>query len=167
MFRRIDDFLTDWDYEQRATLNVFRALTDAALGQRVTPDGRSAGRLAWHITQCAAGMPAEAGLDCENPAPEDAPAPITVEPIVLAYAAAARVLADAVKAQWTDEMLAGEVPMYGEQWSRGKVLSAMIRHQAHHRGQLTVLMRQAGLPVPGCYGPSREEWGQYGMEAQE
>jgi uncharacterized damage-inducible protein DinB len=46
-------------------------------------------------------------------------------------------------------------------------LSATIRHQTHHRGQLTVLMRQAGLVVPGCYGPSREEWGQYGMAAQD
>lgn len=33
------------------------------------------------------------------------------------------------------------------------------------RGQLTVLMRQAGLPVSGVYGPSKEEGGQFGMEA--
>jgi uncharacterized damage-inducible protein DinB len=26
------------------------------------------------------------------------------------------------------------------------------------RGQLTVLMRQADLKVPGVYGPSKEEW---------
>ncbi|MBE0644676.1 MAG: hypothetical protein IH600_11400 [Bacteroidetes bacterium] len=29
--------------------------------------------------------------------------------------------------------------------------------------QLTVLMRQAGLLVPGIYGPSREEWSTYGL----
>jgi hypothetical protein len=29
------------------------------------------------------------------------------------------------------------------------------------------LMRQAGLKVPGVYGPSREEWSQFGMPAQE
>ncbi len=30
---------------------------------------------------------------------------------------------------------------------------------------MTVLMRQAGLKVPGTYGPAKEEWGAIGMEA--
>ena len=29
---------------------------------------------------------------------------------------------------------------------------------------MTVLMRQAGLRVPGFYGPVREDWAQWGME---
>ncbi len=29
------------------------------------------------------------------------------------------------------------------------------------------LLQVAGLPVPGIYGPAREEWGQFGMPAQE
>jgi uncharacterized damage-inducible protein DinB len=41
----------------------------------------------------------------------------------------------------------------------------MIKHIVHHRGQMTVLMRQAGVQVPGIYGPAREEWSQMGMEA--
>jgi len=40
-------------------------------------------------------------------------------------------------------------------------------HQAHHRGQMTVLMRQAGMKVPGVYGPSKEEWSAFGMEPME
>ena len=47
--------------------------------------------------------------------------------------------------------------MYGEQWPRGLTLYALILHQTHHRAQMTVLMRQAGLVVPGVYGPNREE----------
>ena len=35
--------------------------------------------------------------------------------------------------------------------------------EAHHRGQMTVLMRQAGLTVPGIYGPAQEEWAAMGM----
>lgn len=54
--------------------------------------------------------------------------------------------------------------MYGETWAIGVTLSALIDHQIHHRGQMTVLMRQAGLKVPGIYGPSREDWSQIGME---
>ena len=43
-------------------------------------------------------------------------------------------------------------------------LMTLINHQNHHRGQMTVLMRQAGLTVPGVYG-SKEEWAAAGMEA--
>ena len=57
--------------------------------------------------------------------------------------------------------------MYGETWKRGRTLGALVNHQIHHRGQMTVLMRQAGLEVPGVYGPAKEEWGAYGMPAQE
>ena len=64
----------------------------------------------------------------------------------------------AMKEQWTDETLAEIKDMYGEQWSIATVLGILTSHQTHHRGQMTVLMRQAGLRVPGVYGPSREEW---------
>jgi uncharacterized damage-inducible protein DinB len=33
----------------------------------------------------------------------------------------------------------------------------LVRHLIHHRGQMSVLMREAGLIVPGVYGLSREE----------
>jgi uncharacterized damage-inducible protein DinB len=40
----------------------------------------------------------------------------------------------------------------------------LILHQVHHRGEMIVLMRMAGLAVPGIFGPTREEWAQYGMQ---
>ena len=43
-------------------------------------------------------------------------------------------------------------------------LQGLIHHEIHHRAEMIVLMRLAGLPVPGLYGPTREEWTQYGME---
>jgi uncharacterized damage-inducible protein DinB len=39
----------------------------------------------------------------------------------------------------------------------------LVTHQTHHRAQMTVLMRQAGLQVPGIYGPVKEGWAAYGM----
>ena len=57
--------------------------------------------------------------------------------------------------------------MYGDKWKRGITLNVLITHQAHHRGQMTVLMRQAGLKVPGVYGPSREEWAGTGAAPPE
>jgi uncharacterized damage-inducible protein DinB len=42
-----------------------------------------------------------------------------------------------------------------------------MKHEIHHRAQMTVLMRQAGLKVPGLYGPAKEEWSQYNMPPME
>jgi uncharacterized damage-inducible protein DinB len=57
--------------------------------------------------------------------------------------------------------------MYGQEWPRRLVLSGLMHHESHHRGQMTVLMRQAGLKVPGVFGPAREEWAAYGMPTQD
>jgi uncharacterized damage-inducible protein DinB len=70
-----------------------------------------------------------------------------------------------VSKHWPDAALLEEVPMYGEHWAKGYVLLAMILHQTHHRAQMTVLMRQAGLKVPGAYGPAREEWAAMNLPA--
>jgi uncharacterized damage-inducible protein DinB len=57
--------------------------------------------------------------------------------------------------------------IYGQEWEGRKILSILVKHQIHHRAQMTVLMRLLNLKVPGLYGPAKEEWSQYGMEAQE
>jgi uncharacterized damage-inducible protein DinB len=77
----------------------------------------------------------------------------------------ARELPEALRQQWTDASLQETDEMYGERWPRGLTLRILREHEIHHRGQLTVLMRQAGLSVPGLFGPSREEWQRYGMDA--
>ena len=35
--------------------------------------------------------------------------------------------------------------------------SVMLNHWYHHRGQLTVYLRELGVPVPSIYGPSGDE----------
>jgi len=168
MYRKIEDFEADWAQESEATLRVLRALTDASLAQRVSPEGRSAGRLAWHVATSIAEMAEQAGLKgVEGNADDKAPTPGRASEIVEGYELAAHTFADAVRSQWSDDDLREEIPMYGDMWSKGLTLSILIRHQAHHRGQLTVLMRQAGLTVPGCYGPAREEWAAMGMPAMD
>ena len=62
MYRRLDDFLSDWETEAGSTLKVFGQLTDASLGQRVTDSGRSLGFLAWHVTTSIAEMLNRTGL---------------------------------------------------------------------------------------------------------
>ncbi len=164
MFRNVEDFTAAWRTEYEGTLRILRALTDASLGQRVDPAGRTLGRLAWHITQSIPEMMNRAGLAVAGPG-EHAPVPASSVEIVSWYEEAGRALLEQVAA-WDDAKLLETVDMYGTPWANGLTLEALIRHQAHHRGQMTVLMRQAGLKVPGVYGPAREEWVSYGMPVQ-
>jgi uncharacterized damage-inducible protein DinB len=162
MFRRVGDFQKAWKQERESTLKILRTLTDASLVQPVTSDGRTLGRLAWHVATTPGEMMERTGLEIAGPA-HDSPPPASAAAIVAAYEAASRAVADRV-AGWTDDTLEVEDEMYGERWRRGLTLHALIVHQAHHRGQMTVLMRQAGLKVPGVYGPAREEWTAFGMQ---
>lgn len=163
MFRKIDDFLSSWTHEHDATMKVLQALTDDSLSQRVYDGGRTLGYLAWHITLTLSEMMNRTGLTVQGPA-HDAPAPSSAADIAAAYSASSASLVQEIKDKWTDETLTETDDMYGETWPRGITLAVLINHQAHHRGQVTVLMRQAGLSVPGVYGPSKEEWVAYGME---
>jgi len=95
----------------------------------------------------------------------NAPRPDSAAEIAEAYEKAAKSVADEVNANWTDATLLETDEMYGDTWARGLTLLLLITHQAHHRGQMTVLMRQAGLAVPGVYGPSKEEWEAFGAPA--
>lgn len=165
MYRAIDDFDRDWEEESGFTLAILRNLTDDSLRQRVSPEGRTLGRLAWHVAETIPEMMGHAGLKgLEGPEQGSEP-PSTVAEIVAAYEAAAHALGDAVRSQWSDDELPEEIPMYGEMWTKGRTLMVLVLHQTHHRGQMTVLMRQAGLRVPGCYGPAAEEWARMGMPA--
>ncbi len=164
MLRKIEDFQKDWAYEAEMTTKVLRTLTNESLGQKVTPEGRSLGFLGWHLTQTLGEMLALVGLKIAAPE-ETAECPAEASEIADAYEKAAKSVADEVNANWTDETLLQEDSMYGDTWSRGLTLFYLIAHQAHHRGQMTVLMRQAGLPVPGVYGPAKEDWAAMGAPA--
>jgi uncharacterized damage-inducible protein DinB len=166
MFRTIADFTRAWQGESASTRKMMSALTDASLAQKVTPEGRSLGRLAWHIVQTLGEMGGHTGLAVEA-ANEKTPQPPTAAAIAEAYKRGAAAVEQAVASAWTDADLPGEIEMYGEKWTRGQSLQALMAHEIHHRAQMTVLMRQAGLKVPGVYGPAREGWGAYGMPAQE
>ncbi len=165
LYRELNDFLKDWEDESKATLKTFGNLTDESLKQKVTPAGRSLGFLGWHITETIGEMMGRTGLKVFTPDMESGHwNENDASNLVECYKNASESLVEKMKAVWNNETLEQEDDMYGEMWKRGTTLRILIEHQIHHRGQMTVLMRQAGLKVPGIYGPSYEEWQAYGME---
>jgi uncharacterized damage-inducible protein DinB len=165
MFHSISEFLTAWKIESDSTLKLFRALTDQSLAQRVTPDGRTLGFIAWHIIGSLTYTLGELGLPIAAPTEKD-PLPASAAAIAVAFEKCAQAVAQTIHSNWTDDQLPGYISIYGETWTRSFLLASLLAHSCHHRGQMTVLMRQAGLKVPGIYGPSKEEWANFAMEPQ-
>ena len=166
MYRKISDFISDWSYESEATIKILNNLTDEVLTIKFNNEIRTPGRLAWHIVTTLGEMAHRTGLRFET-VEENAPVPLMLKEIVDEYKRASDGMIKEITKNWKDETLLLEDDMYGEMWMKGKTLSVLITHQIHHRGQLTFVMRLAGLKVPGVYGPAKEEWANYGMEPQE
>ena len=168
MFRHLDDFQTCWKEESAKTLEIFSAIPDGAMKTAVTAEHRDLRRLAWHLVESLIEMPGHCGLKIAGAQLIQGgfigEPPATMQEIVAAYSAASESLAEALKA-WLDADLLVEDELYGEHWKRGFTLFVLLMHQTHHRGQMTVLLRQAGLKVPGIYGPAKEGWAAYGMDA--
>lgn len=49
MFDTIAEFIEEWNAETALTQKLMDTLTDPSLQQPVSPDGRTLGRIAWHI----------------------------------------------------------------------------------------------------------------------
>ncbi|MEE9442016.1 MAG: DinB family protein [candidate division Zixibacteria bacterium] len=165
MFLSVGHFVQSWEAEMNSTIKLMEILTDKSLKQPEHNDIRNIGRVAWHIVTTIPEMMEKIGIDVGGPTEKD-PIPTQASEIVAAYRKHATSLLNAVK-RWKDEDMFVEDEMYGEKWQRGITLWILIKHEIHHRGQMTIMMRLAGLPVAGVYGPAREEWSKFGMEIPE
>jgi uncharacterized damage-inducible protein DinB len=164
MFTTIQHFIDDWNQEAATTQKVLDALTDSSLGQKVSPEDRTLGAIAWHIVASTPEMLREFGINVDTVSDSNN-VPASAREIAETFRRVSADTSDAVKQQWTDQTLTEMKNVFGMDLPKAVTLSMLIKHIIHHRGQITVLMRQAGVKVPGVYGPSREEWSLMGMEA--
>jgi uncharacterized damage-inducible protein DinB len=155
MFSVAKDFLTFYEGESAATGKVLANLTDEALPREKAPGHNTVGDIAWQIACSPLYMLSQVGFDFD-PKQAQKPEPLTVADIQAMHT---RLVAE-VKAQVaskTPEDLAKVYKVFGMMdWSAATMLTVLLHHEIHHRGQLTVLMRQAGLVVPSIYGPTYE-----------
>jgi uncharacterized damage-inducible protein DinB len=149
-------FLMAYGWESQTTANVLAALNDAGLKQeKAAGHNTTAGDIAWHIVTAPVYMLNQVGFNIDAVSPAK-PERLTAEQITTAHAAINAQVKEQV-AQKTPEDLAQVYHVFGMMdWPAGQMLGIMMHHEIHHRGQLSILMRQAGLVVPSIYGPTHE-----------
>ena len=155
----IQRFRTVWEMEAQLTSTLLESLPTSQYDFRPDPGGRSLGELAWHLAEIEGYISygISKGAVTFQEAPPNLKRPREVPLLAPGYRL---VHQDAVSrlAGLTEADLDRELPFA----DRGMPIRDMLRgaiqmHQAHHRGQLSLLCRLAGGRPSGIYGPNREE----------
>ncbi|MFP3121815.1 DinB family protein [Ectobacillus funiculus] len=163
MYVTISDFVKEWNREAMLTQNVLDGLTDESLKQQVYSEGRTLGRIAWHLTTSIPDYLAHFGLNI-NGVENAESVPASAKEIAETFKEVSSDAAQMIEQQWTDQSLEQIQVAFGRQESNAQILMGLIKHVVHHRGQITILMRQAGLKPFGVYGPPKEDWIHLGVE---
>lgn len=142
------------------TAALLRALPAGQYDFRADAGGRSLGELAWHLAEADAYVSwgIEQGTFAPGAKPPGLERPRSIEALAPGYE---RVHAEAVarvRRLGADDLDRRLTYFDGkERPVRDLLWSAMLFHNIHHRGQLSVLCRLAGGTAPGMFGPNREE----------
>lgn len=163
MYITIADFIREWNREATLTQKVLDGLTDESLGQKVYSEGRTLGRIAWHLTTNIPEYLAHFGLKVDEVKYTEE-VPTSAKEIVDTFKELSSAATSVIEEQWTDESLKKVQTAFGREESNAQILMGLIKHIVHHRGQVTILMRQAGIKPFGVYGPPKEDWIHLGVE---
>lgn len=164
MFTTVSNSVEELKKETAVTQQLLDLLTDASLSQGHAEGFRNLGQLAWHLVHNDRSFLLGLGLKFEAPSASEEP-PAQASVIAEAYRRTSQGIITAVESQLSDARLAEVVTIFGQQWTVGQAIYSSLKHEIHHRGQLTILMRLAGLPVIGAYGPAKEQWANQGRPA--
>jgi len=158
-----DSLLRELEHEAKTTRRVLERVPPDKLAWKPHEKSMSLGKLAQHVAQTPGAIANSSIPDSypvENFKPE--PDPANVAEILGAHeasmTAARSVLAklDEARAMAAWSMTMGGKPMLTMprvEWMR----IYMLNHWYHHRGQLSVYLRELNVPVPAMYGPSADE----------
>lgn len=150
MYRQIGDFVADYDEESASTLAVIEALVDECLELDAAPGDATIGGLVWHISSFAPyRLLNPLGLGIEEAV---RPSGTTVAELSELFSRVRRGIIERAPLAWHDTELAGQREVFGMVLPLGKWLGIVVKHEVHHRGQLSVLLSRAGLAVPALYG---------------
>jgi len=159
----IDAMLQELEQESQTTRRVLERVPDNQLAWRPHEKARTLGELALHIAIVPGSVAELVATQSTVQAPQFTdPSPKSASELIPALdesiAKAKKLLGgmndDALTATW--RMMRGERELFAA--PRATLLrSIMLNHWYHHRGQLTVYLRELGVSIPSIYGPSADE----------
>ena len=159
----IDGILQELEQEAQTTRRVLERVPNNQLSWRPHEKARTLGELALHVAMVPGAVAELIGTQSTVQAPkftESSPksASELIPALDESIAKAKKVLGGmddtALMATW--RMMQGDRELFAQ--PRVALLrSIMLNHWYHHRGQLTVYLRELDVPIPSIYGPSADE----------
>jgi len=158
----IHGLLQELEHEAQTTRRVLERVPDQHLNWKPHDRARTLGALAMHVAVVPGAIAEIASKPEITPPQFTDPLPSRAAELVPALeesvAKAKRLLGDmddeAMMARW--RIRDGDRELMA--LPRVALLrSVMLNHWYHHRGQLTVYLRELDVPVPSIYGPSADE----------
>lgn len=159
----IDSMLQELDQETQTTRRVLERVPDHQLAWRPHEKARTLGELALHVAMVPGGVAELVASPSPAQAPQFVdPSPTSVSELIPALdasiAKAKKVLGGmddaALMATW--RLMQGDRELIAIP-RMAMLRSVMLNHWYHHRGQLTVYLRELDVPIPSIYGPSADE----------
>ena len=159
----IDAMLQELEQEAQTTKRVLERVPNDRLSWRPHAKARTLGELALHIA-IVPGAVAELSLKSPAQAPDFGPDPTPASASELlsaldnSIAQAKKALGgmDDGTATATWRLMHGDRELFAI--PRIAFLRAiMLNHWYHHRGQLSVYLKELNVPIPSIYGPSADE----------
>ena len=159
----IDGMLQELDQEAATTRRVLERVPDEHLAWRPHEKARTLGELAMHV----ATVPGAVAKLVATQSPVQAPqfrdpqlqsaselVPTLDDSIAKAKNALSGMSDADLMSTW--RMMLGERELFAIP-RLAMLRTVMLNHWYHHRGQLSVYLRQLDVPIPSIYGPSADE----------
>ena len=159
----IDGLLQELEQEASTTRRVLERVPDAKLAWKPHSKARTLGELALHVAM----VPGAVAEFVAQPSPAEAPQ--FTNPSPKSTAELLKTLDDSIaKAKRTLSHMDDATILATWRMTRGgrellalpriaMLRAIMLNHWFHHRGQLSVYLRELDVPVPSIYGPSADE----------
>jgi uncharacterized damage-inducible protein DinB len=159
----MDGILQELEQEAKTTRRVLERVPDSQLSWRPHEKARTLGELALHVATVPGGVAQLAAMPSPAQAPNFTdPSPKSASELVPALEQSIETAKSSLGGMSDDELMATWRIMKGERelFALPRVAflrSILLNHWYHHRGQLTVYLRQLDVPIPSIYGPSADE----------
>lgn len=158
----IQEFLPEFDREMASTRRVLERVPADRLAWKPHPKSRSLGELATHVAELSR-WGVRLQKDSFQVGSEAAPSMKSAADFVARFDANVKESRERL-AGMGDDRFEGEFTVLkpdGEVFfklpRRAVLRSVLLSHLIHHRGQLTVYLRQNDVPLPTLYGPTADE----------